>query len=148
MVMTAPHPHLNLKPTETLAKGRIAIIDDDPIFLDLMRDLLEVGEGYEVVSPTSWIDSLEFVSQVQPDLIILDLMLGRGQTGWGVLEMLRNDRRTAGIPIIMCSAAAPTLRQCDMPKKGQGALEAVAKPFDLDHLISVVERLVASRFAL
>jgi CheY-like chemotaxis protein len=72
-------------------------------------------------------------------LIILDLMLGRDLTGWAVLEILRADPLLAHIPVIMCPAAAPALRKCE----GLRAVEAVAKPFDVDHLLGVVDRLLA-----
>jgi len=120
------------------ARGRIAIIDDDAIFVELMRDLLADGEGYEVVSAPNWLHSVEFVKESRPDLIILDLMLGRDQTGWGVLELLRAEPGFAEVPVIMCSAAEPALRKC----AGIGAVEAVAKPFDVEHLLDVVERML------
>lgn len=126
------------------SKGRIAVIDDDAIFVDLMRDLLMVGEGYEVVSAPHWLRSVEFVKEVQPDLIILDLMLGREHAGWGVLELLREDPAMARIPVILCSAAAPSLKQCPQQALGDGELEAVAKPFDVDHLLEVVQRLLVA----
>ena len=127
---------------ETEPKGRIAVIDDDAVFVDLMQDLLANGEGYDVVSAPNWFQSFEFVKQVQPDLIILDLMLGRDQTGWGVLELLREDPATAAIPVILCSAAAPALRQLGGADQLHGRVVAVAKPFDVDDMIEVVERLL------
>jgi CheY-like chemotaxis protein len=128
--------------TTTTTKRRIAVIDDDTVFIDLMHDLLAVGEGYDVVSAPHWLQSVEFVREMQPDLIILDLMLGREQTGWGVLQLLREDPSMVGIPVILCSAAAPVLQRLDAPPVGHGAVEAVAKPFDVDDLLEVVERLL------
>ena len=84
--------------SSTNAKGRIAVIDDDAVFVDLMRDLLAVGEGYEVVCAPHWLQSIEFVRDAQPDLIILDLMLGRELSGWGVLELLRETRARRRFP--------------------------------------------------
>ena len=125
---------------QTDSRGRIAIIDDDSVFIDLMRDLLVDGEGYEVLSTPNWLHCLEFVKETRPDLIILDLMLGQHQTGWGVLALLREDPLLARIPVILCSAAAPALRQCEV---GNGVVvEAVAKPFDVDHFLNVIERLL------
>src|SRR5437660_10388820 len=93
------------------ARARIAVIDDDVVFVDLMHDLLANGEGYEVVSSSQWIQSYEFVKETQPDLVILDLMMGRAQAGWAVLQLLQDDPATAQIPVILCSAAEPALRQ-------------------------------------
>jgi CheY-like chemotaxis protein len=126
------------------AKGRIAVIDDDTVFVDLMHDLLANGEGYDVISTPHWLQSFEFVREVQPDLVILDLMLGRDQMGWTVLQLLREDPATARIPVILCSAAAPALKQPLPSPDGQAAVEAVAKPFDVDHLLGVISRLLSS----
>jgi two-component system phosphate regulon response regulator PhoB len=123
-------------------KSRIAVIDDDAIFVDLMHDLLANGEGYEVLSTAHWLQSFEFIKEVQPDLVILDLMLGRQQSGWSVLQLLREDPATTSIPVILCSAAAPALSQCNGSANGHGALEAVSKPFDVDHILNVIERLL------
>src|SRR5439155_7781262 len=106
-----PDTQMHLQAPEQ-PKARIVVIDDDAVFIDLMRDLLANGEGYEVVTTAQWLNSFEFIKEVAPDLVILDLMLGRDQTGLTVLELLREDPSTAGIPVILCSAAEPALRKC------------------------------------
>ena len=130
---------------DELEKPRIAVIDDDAVFVELMHDLLAHGEGYEVISNPHWVRSFEFVKEVEPDLIILDLMMGREQTGWAVLDLVRMDPETAHIPIILCSAAAPALSQSSARLSERGPVETVAKPFDVDHLLAVIERLLAQR---
>ena len=127
----------------TLDRGRIAVIDDDAVFLDLMNDLLALGEGYEVLSTPDWLRGFEFIKEQQPDLVMLDLMLGREQTGWRVLQLLREDPATDHIPVIVCSAAAPALHQCGSPSEGHGAIATVAKPFDIDHLLALIASLLA-----
>ena len=121
---------------------RIAVIDDDHVFIELMHDLLASGEGYDVVSNPHWVESFEFIKQSRPHLVLLDLMMGRDQTGWAVLDLLRRDPETANIPIILCSAAAPALSQCKQRLLDVGPLETVAKPFDVDHLLAVIARLL------
>ncbi len=124
---------------QTANRGRIAIIDDDTVFIELMRDLLADGEGYEVLSAPNWLHGVEFVKDARPDLVILDLMLGRAQTGWGILELLREDPLLASIPVILCSAAAPALRQSDAAASN---VATVAKPFDVDPLLQVIDRML------
>src|SRR5205814_5174977 len=114
-------------------KARIAVIDDDAVFVELMHDLLGTGEGYHVVSNANWVQGYEFVKQHRPDLVILDLMMGREQTGWAVLELLREDPSTAHIPVILCSAAEPSLRQHLNRVEGIPPVEAVSKPCDVAH---------------
>jgi CheY-like chemotaxis protein len=126
-------------------RARIAVIDDDTVFVDLMHDLLANGEGYEVVSSSQWIQSYEFIKNAEPDLVILDLMMGREQTGWAVLQLLQEDPATAHIPVILCSAAEPALRQHACRLIGQAMVEVVPKPFDVDHLLGVIARLLQQR---
>jgi CheY-like chemotaxis protein len=124
------------------APARIAVIDDDPTFLELMQDLLGGGEGYEVFTCASSVDSLEFVKRVQPDLVMLDLMLGREQAGWAVLDLLRSDPATSSTPVIVCSAAVRALdgqtEQCN-----KFAVQVIAKPFDVEELLVAIERLLS-----
>jgi CheY-like chemotaxis protein len=126
-------------------RARIAVIDDDTVFVDLMHDLLANGEGYEVVSNSQWVQSYQFIKDAQPDLVILDLMMGREQTGWAVLHLLQEDPTTAHIPVILCSAAESLLRQHARRVMGLGLVEAVPKPFDVDHLLDVIARLLEQR---
>ncbi len=127
------------------ARARIAVIDDDTVFVDLLHDLLANGEGYEVLSNSQWIQSYEFVKDTQPDLVILDLMMGREQAGWAVLQLLQEDPATAHIPVILCSAAEPALRQNACRLNGRPMVESIAKPFDVDHLLGVIARLLEQR---
>jgi CheY-like chemotaxis protein len=133
MLRTRPRP----------APSRIAVIDDDSTFLELMQDLLAVGEGYEVFTCASWVDSFEFVKRVEPDLVMLDLMLGREQAGWAVLKLLRADPDTTEIPVILCSAAVPMLSNHASRVNGFTAVETVAKPFDVEDLLDTIVRLLA-----
>ena len=124
-------------------KRRIAVIDDDAVFVELMHDLLANGEGYDVVSTSHWPEALEFIKDTQPDVVILDLMMGREQIGWAVLDLLRDEPATSDIPVILCSAAAPALQQSSVRAGRHGIVETVAKPFDVDDLLGVIERSLA-----
>ncbi len=127
------------------APFRIAVIDDDPTLLELMQELLGAGEGYEVFTCPNWVDSFEHIKQVQPDLVMLDLMLGRQQAGWAVLELLRSEPATSETPVILCSAAVPALDGRMARLNGFTRVEAVAKPFDVDHLLQTIERLLPAQ---
>ena len=131
-------------PPAQASPARIAVIDDDAAFLELMQDLLGAGEGYEVVTSSQWVDSSAFVKASRPDLVILDLMMGRDQTGWAVLELLREDPSTCEIPIIICSAAAPALDQ-HADRLAHGPVAALAKPFDVDQLLGAIGRMLQPR---
>jgi CheY-like chemotaxis protein len=124
-----------------MPNARIAVVDDDPVFLELMRDLLGVGEGHDVLTSGDWIGSVEFIKSVRPDLVILDLMMGREQAGWAVIEILRADALMRSVPIILCSAALPALDSHAGRMREVGAVELISKPFDVDDLLDAIERL-------
>jgi CheY-like chemotaxis protein len=120
-------------------RARIAVIDDDAVFVELMEELLGQGEGYDVVTCTRWVDSVEFIKDTRPDLLMLDLMLGRQQRGWAILEQLRLDPAFADLPVILCTAAAPLL----VGTPARATVEYVAKPFDIDALVATIGRMLA-----
>ena len=71
-----------------------------------MREMIRIGlekAGHAVHGAGSGEEALEIVRQDRPDLIILDLMLP-GIDGLEVCRLLRTDRETAGIPLIILSA--------------------------------------------
>lgn len=117
----------------------ILIINDSPEFLDLMREFLS-DEGYRPETLNGGDGVLARVAQLQPALIILDLVLGQID-GWVVLSQLRADDAARAIPVILCSAAAERTRRYadELADTGVRILE---KPFDLDHLQSLVVELI------
>jgi CheY-like chemotaxis protein len=119
------------------ARPRIAVINDDLPFLALMEELLQSIEGYEVLICTEGDRAYEFVGQVRPDLVILDIRLGGEEVGWTVLELLTLDPATRPIPLIVCSAAVRDL-QAHEPLLRRYGVAVLPKPFDLDALLEQV----------
>lgn len=124
--------------------ARITLINDDTAFLDLMRDLLEVEEGYEVSICKEWDGAYEFVKRMQPDLVIQDITIGGQELGWTILNLLTLDPETRPIPLIVCSAAIQSLHDHQALLDRYG-VTALPKPFDLDDLLSTVERVLRER---
>jgi CheY-like chemotaxis protein len=122
--------------------ARIAAINDDPALLELLRDLLGVSEGYEVVTCTVGEQAHDFVKEHRPDLILLDLRMGGEEIGWAVLERLTLDPETRSIPVIVCSVAVARLAEHGSLLKRDG-VEVLPKPFDLEALLQKVEACLA-----
>jgi len=80
------------------------------------------------------------VEQINPDLIILDLVFGDEKTG---LQMLQMQQSTATIPVIVCTAALDLVREQEGYLVSQG-VHVIYKPFDLDHLRVNVKQLLES----
>ncbi len=124
-------------------RKRIAVINDDTAFLDLMRDLLEHEGGYEVVIGREWGNAYEFVKREQPQLVILDIRISGEEHGWTILELLTLDPLTRPIPVLVCSAAIRSLHE-HQPWLDRFGIRALPKPFDLDTLLASVAELVRS----
>jgi two-component system NtrC family sensor kinase len=120
--------------------ARIAVINDDTAFLQLMLDLL-TDVGYDVSLHKEGAAAHEQVRQEAPDLIILDIRLEKPDSGWMVLEMVRLDPTTKKIPVIVCSADTIQLQTKQEMLRAQGC-EMLEKPFDLDALLKLVDQLI------
>jgi DNA-binding response OmpR family regulator len=126
---------------ESSRRARIAIINDDTTFLDLMRDLLETEENFEVLICREWDHAYEFVKREQPDLVIQDIRIGGEEHGWTILNLLTLDPETRAIPIIVCSAAIQSLHE-HQEMLSKFGIRALPKPFDLDTLLSTIEGMI------
>lgn len=118
---------------------QILVINDVPQILDLFVELLG-GEGY-LVTPNRFtieVDRLlAEVKKLRPDLIILDLIIGDEGLGWQFLQMLKMDRESRELPVIVCTAAVRQAQELQSHLDEMG-VAVVLKPFDIDHLLAVV----------
>jgi DNA-binding response OmpR family regulator len=118
----------------------ILVVNDTQELLELFRMLLE-AEGYKVVLAGFPIQQISDVEDINPDLIILDLVFGDQKTGWQMLQMLKMKRSTASIPVIVCTAALSAVREQEGYLVSQG-VHVVFKPFDIDQLLTHVKQLL------
>jgi two-component system cell cycle sensor histidine kinase/response regulator CckA len=73
-----------------LPASKVLLVDDDPDYADLMRELLvELGEGYELVTATDIDGALRAIRQEAPDVMLLDLNLG-DRSGLELLGLLED----------------------------------------------------------
>jgi DNA-binding response OmpR family regulator len=84
---------------------RILIIDDDVDFVDLNKAVLE-NNGFEVETAFSAREGMDKVQFEAPNLILLDLMLEKHDTGFSFAKAIKADPRYKEIPILMISAVA------------------------------------------
>ena len=115
----------------------IAVINDDTDFLTLMFDLLSQEVDCDVHLCKESDEAYEFVKELQPNLVILDIRLDGQEAGWTILECLTLDPATRSIPVIVCSAAVSQLRDQQARLEMLG-IEVLPKPFDLDMLLQKV----------
>jgi hypothetical protein len=78
--------------------GRIAIVDDDRTFTDLLVEIL--GElGYQATGYYQSEGTFALLRHLQPDLILVDVRIEGPQSGWTLLDLLRADEATRAIPL-------------------------------------------------
>jgi DNA-binding response OmpR family regulator len=123
--------------------ARILVVNDTQEILELFRMILEGEGGYEVILSGFPMQEIEDVEQIKPDLIILDLVFGSEKTGMQMLQMLKMKRSTQSIPVIICTAALDLVREQEGYLNSQG-VHLIYKPFDIDHLMTSVKRLLES----
>lgn len=85
----------------------ILIVDDDPSFLEATSGVLE-GCGYQVATALNPEECFQRLEAVLPDLIILDVMMVRLDSGFDVCRKLKKDPKTKHIPVLMLTAIDST----------------------------------------
>ncbi len=118
---------------------RILIIDDDPQISELVTVNLEMA-GYQVSHASDGIKGEALAKQLQPDMVILDLMLGPKTDGFTVCQRLRRDERTESIPILMLTALGETANK--VQGFDAGADDYLTKPFELQEMLARVRALL------
>jgi len=128
-----------------MSKPRIAVVNNDTVFLQLMHDLLS-DEGYDTVIEKESGKVHAMVRDEKPHLVILDIRMDSPETGMQILELLRLDPATNHIPIIICSADSRLLREKEAILRDKGC-DILEKPFDLEDLLTKVRAVLGRVWA-
>src|SRR4029077_10744194 len=99
----------------------ILICDDEPALRELIRASMD--DGYEFAEASDGIIAMELAREVEPDLVILDLMLPR-LSGLEVLARMNEDEGLKDVPVLVITAWNETREDV----LSAGADEFVAKP--------------------
>ena len=118
----------------------IAIVDDNQMFLHLTARVLAV-QGYRAIAYSDAHNAVAELREAKPSLILLDVALGGNLNGWDILEALRRDPDTAGIPVLVISGDAGNLLRTSMPLPARG-VDVLQKPFNWESLKAKIEPLM------
>jgi len=131
-----------------MAGKKILIVDDDPDIVESMKLTLEVY-GYETFEASNGKEGLEKLKEVNPDLIILDVMMDGDTEGFHVAYKLRTpDPEYAAyskIPILMLTAIGKVKRMSFSPETDGDYLpvdDFVEKPISPHVLVEKVKKLL------
>jgi class 3 adenylate cyclase/CheY-like chemotaxis protein len=118
--------------------AKILVVDDTPQNVKLLADLLAV-KGYAVVTAADGAQALEKLAAETPDLVLLDVMMP-GLNGYQVCERIREDARTALLPVVLVTALDPHQERV----KGieAGADDFLSKPISQQELFARVKSLL------
>ena len=123
------------RPNQGLPGTAILVVDDDPSVRQLISRHLE-QEGWKTVQASNATDALQLARESRPMLITLDIMMPDA-SGWWVLEKLKEDPQTAGIPVLVV-----TIVEDQRLVFALGASDYLGKPYDRGALITKIHRLL------
>jgi diguanylate cyclase (GGDEF)-like protein len=114
---------------------KILAVDDSRLNVRLLKDILE-AEGYSVYTTTNSLEVVQMVSEIKPDVILLDIVMP-GMDGFEVCSLLKKNYETMDIPIIMVTARTDGM---DIKKSLElGAFDYIKKPIDEIEVIARVQ---------
>jgi len=121
----------------------VVIVEDDKNFADILKDYAR-DYGYKVTLLQEGNDAVETIRALQPDAVILDIMLP-GKDGWQILKELKQDSSTFHIPVHLMSAGDVAANRVSR----EGAINFIKKPIEksvLDRLFTDVMNQSGARF--
>lgn len=118
-----------------MANEKILVVDDDVNICELLRLYLE-KEGYTVSIVNDGESAVKSFGEIQPDLMLLDIMLPR-LDGW---QVCREIRKFSDKPIIMLTAKGETFDK--VLGLELGADDYVVKPFDAKEVVARVKAVL------
>jgi DNA-binding NtrC family response regulator len=124
------------------ARGRVLVVDDDPIVLQAVADCLTAA-GFEVMTRTQALGTSQWIAQHEVDIILLDLIMP-AMSGVDLATFLKKRGLTRKLSVILHSGKravelGPLVRQT-------GALGAIAKTEDTLTFLTEFERLADRHF--
>jgi len=142
-----PYPlkgkRINLKMSNAALKDsgkkRVMAVDDDLGILEVIKIILE-DKGYDVLAVADGRVVKKRVKDFLPEVILIDLWMS-GMDGHEVTRELKKDSSTQHIPVVAISA----LSHGEKIAKEAGADDFLAKPFNIDDLIALVEKYLLKK---
>lgn len=120
-------------------RGKILVVDDDPIILEVVRERLDAA-GFDVYVRDEALGTSQWVAREQPDYVLLDVMmpaLSGGELG----QLLKRSAATSYTAVILHSSMSPASLQPVIARTG--AIGAIGKTQDGAQFIAEFERIIA-----
>ncbi|NLX52014.1 MAG: response regulator [Deltaproteobacteria bacterium] len=126
---------------QAIRGARILLVEDNPINQELAAEILkEIGLAVDIAADGS--DALERLRLAPCDLVLMDIQLP-GMSGLETARHIRKDDRLRRLPIVAMTAHDSVRAKKDCLEAGMN--DYIAKPLDIDLLLSVLVKWLASR---
>jgi CheY-like chemotaxis protein len=122
-------------------KGKVLVIDDEKLLMKSTCMALNLS-GFEASGALDGAQGIAAAAKVHPDIVLLDIMMP-GMDGWQVLERLKQLETTRSIPVVIFTAKEYSSGASFAATRG--AAGYIAKPFDLDDMVRVLEKHIGAR---
>ncbi|MEW5945612.1 MAG: response regulator [bacterium] len=119
-----------------MAKKKILIVDDEESLLSILSTRLKYA-GFDVETAISGELALDMARAFAPHLVLLDIMMP-GIDGFTVLSMLKNEKKTRSIVIVMLTSKGD--QQAIERALSMGAVDYIVKPFNPARLVDKVKK--------
>ena len=127
-----------MKSSAKLAKKHITVlvIDDEPDFVKHLSKLFKRNEKYEVIAAYDGMQGLEKAKEINPDIILLDILMP-DLDGFEILKLLKESKKTLGIPVIMLTALTTQEARLESLKLySEGFIE---KPVSVEKIMQIID---------
>lgn len=122
--------------TATVSKS-LLIVEDNDVEREGLATLLRLN-GYSIRAAADGCQADELLRADKPDLILLDMLLGRpGDDGWKLLDKIRRNLQWRAIPVIIVTGMSVA---CHEWAVALGAQTVILKPIDTDDLFHKLEQ--------
>jgi two-component system phosphate regulon sensor histidine kinase PhoR len=121
-----------------LAGEKVLVVEDKLEMIQILTDYVLGPQGYVTLTALNGEDGLRMALSEEPDLVILDLRMPK-MHGLEVLQILRE--RQCPVPVIVITAYGS--EEVVVRALRLGANDYIAKPFELDEMINVIERVLS-----
>lgn len=118
----------------------VVCVEDEQEMIDLVSLILS-RKGFEVIGASGGQDGLRLIEQLQPDLVLLDLMMP-DMDGWEVYQRMKANAALNRIPVIVVTAKAQSIDKM-LGLHIAKVDDYVTKPFGPTELLNSVERVLS-----
>lgn len=123
-----------------MQKEKALILDDDPVVRDILADILSGICGFKIGTAANGLEGLESLRKDEYDIIFTDLNMPK----LGGMDFLKESiKYYPSIPVVMITGVSTIDAAVSAMK--EGASDFIIKPFQIDKVISVAERIIGER---